>query len=147
MNITKEDRLAYAQVLQIIRYLNEKEREKIPNEVINNYEKYKEPNYKFEYNSNIDLNEQISEKTKVIIADLFVRYVASYEDRKEIYEREKKQYIKEELQKRANLKLKPLFEDNNKQDSITDKNLPVVVEKKSIFRKIILKIKSLFIKN
>ena len=82
MYITKEDRLAYVQVLQIIKYLNEKERAKIPNELINTYEKYKEPNYKFEYNSNIDLNEQISEKTKVIIAYLFVKYIASYEDRK-----------------------------------------------------------------
>ena len=44
-----------------------------------------------------------------------------------------------------NLKLNPLFEDNKKQDFITNKNLPVVVEKKSIFRKIILKIKKVSI--
>lgn len=139
MEVTKEYSIAYVQVLEVLKRLNKHEYEKIPKERIELYEKYKDNEYTFVLDETVDFNEQISNKAQAIIANLFVRFIATPKDRKEIYENEKAKFIEEELVKRKNINIKPLFSNkdelppNNQEQAIIIKETGFI---KNIFNKI-----------
>ncbi len=145
MEITKEYARAYVEVLEVIKYLKKEEYEKIPKSKIDLYEKYKDKDYKFVYKSDEELDDQISFQTKNVLANLFLKYISTYEDRNVFYEEGRKKTYEAELNKTYS-NLNPLFEEKNrvvqKQENtelITTQN-----EEKNIFIKILKKIKIFF---
>lgn len=136
MSITKEYSIACVEVLEILKGLTPQEFNRIPKERIELYESQKDENYKFQLDSNKDFNEQISSLAQSIIANLFVRFIATPEDRQKIYEEEKAEYIKEELEKLKKIKLNPLFEETNKKETA------LVIKKKGILERLTERIKN-----
>lgn len=149
MEITKEHRLAYVEVLEVLKRLDKTDYSKIPKEKIELYEKYKDRDYFFVLDDTKMLKTQISKKTKEVLANIFIKYISNEEDRKIIYEKKRKQYWDKEEQK-SNMKLNPLFENEtqvmNENISYQNKNQYLEIRRESIFKKILLKIKKFLIK-
>lgn len=141
--VTKEYSVAYVQVLEVLKGLSRKEFQRIPKEKIELYERYKDENYTFKLDNKINFNEQVSDVAQSILANLFVRYVATKEDKEEIYKREKQEFIEEEFKKRKNLSLKPLF-TNKDVKTISKEESLIVIKEEGIFKKLIHKLKEFF---
>ena len=109
---------AYAEVLDILKYISKEDYEKIPKSKIKVFEENSNKNYSFTYDENKTLDEQnVSEITKAIIAILFRDYWATKEQRYVIIK--KQQEIKEQKQKELMAK----FEQNK---NIPEKDLKKV---------------------
>lgn len=143
MNISKDYSIAYVQVLEVLKGLNKKEYEKIPKERIELYEKNKSRDYEFKLDKNRNFNDQISQEAQKIIANLFVRFIATPEDRIRIYEKEKKDFIKKELEERKKIKLNPLFKENNEIKQEVQQTA-LIIKREGILNNFIEKIKKLF---
>lgn len=135
--------IAYAEVVEILKYIPIKDYNKIPNNKIQVFEKYAQKDYKFVYNPEISLkNQNVSEKAKTIIALLFRDYWATQEQRDKIIAKENYDMQKLEKEKQEKYKTEDIFK-NKKQDDISN-NVAMVVYKESVFKRIIDKIKGIF---
>jgi len=135
---------AYAEVLEILKYVSKEDYNKIPKERIELFEKNANINYDFSYDINKTLDEQnVSKKAKTIIAILFRDYWATDAQREKI--KAKEQYdrkIKEE-ENREKYNSDNLFQKQdlvkNTEDIMTEE-VAMVEYKESIFRKIFNKL-------
>lgn len=148
---TKEDYAkAYTELLEVLKYVSKSSFEKIPKENIEMYEKLKDKNYEYHYNKNLEIDEQnISHLTTILIANLYIKYWASEEERKSIEENDKKELEKTENEKKAmynpdNLFINKRKIENKQNDVKPEENLSLtIVENKNIFKRIIEKLKSI----
>lgn len=140
MAITKEYRVAYTQVLEVLKYLKPEEYNRIPREKIELYEEYKDENLDFKYDIRKTMDSQISEEAKAVLANLFIKYISTLEDREKILQKERKEIYENELKKQQ-IKLNPLFEKKQEIISKEEVALVNVKENTNIFKKIFLKIK------
>lgn len=155
INYTKEEYAkAYTELLEILKYVSKSSFEKIPKENIEMYEKLKDNNYKYQYNTSLEIDEQnISHLTTILIANLYIKYWASEEERKNIEENDKRELEQIENEKKAIYNPDDLFIKNRKMESKqnntqTEEKLSLtIVENKSILKKIIEKLKSIIKKN
>ena len=148
MNIkTKE---IYSEVYQILNLLGNDYIDKLPTSLINMLREKREVNYNPEYTDDIPLNEQnIKKETMSIIALLYLNYWCEDEDEK----LEVKQILKSnednyqlELRERYNPDniFKNYKQESKKVEANIDDETSMIPYKKSIFRKIINKLKSAF---
>ena len=85
---------AYKEIIEILKYVNREEVNKIPREMLNMFEINKDKNYDFKIDSKKSFDKQnISIETKAILANIFRDYWATDDQRdriikKERYERE-----------------------------------------------------------
>lgn len=85
MEIDRKYANAYVEVLEILKYVDKQDYNKIPSDEIELLETYSNKNYSFTYNPEKSLDEQnVSETTKLIIAMLFLDYWASQKQKKKI---------------------------------------------------------------
>lgn len=78
---------AYSEILEIIKYLPEEEREKIPEEKIKFFEENCDKNYEFKYDSSKPLEEQeFLRETYAIIIILFRDYFATETQKEKLQE-------------------------------------------------------------
>lgn len=154
---TKEDYAkAYTELLEILKYFSKESLEKLPKENIEMYNLEKDKNYNFTYNEELELDEQnISKLTIILIANLYIQYLASEEERNAIKERDKKELEILENQKREMYNPDKIFE-NRKQGNLKyniedisklkqSENISLsIVKNQNIFAKIIEKIKLKF---
>lgn len=139
-----EYKKAYVELLEILKYISKEDRNKIPNEYIEFCKKNKDENYNFLYNIDREFNEQnIRKLTKLLFANLYIRYIATNKRKNEI----KKMFIYESKKEKQNNELKYSYQnlfhrkEKNKKNLIEEKSLVPV--KKNIFIKILDKIKTL----
>ncbi len=148
MNIkTKE---IYSEVYQILNLLGNDYIDKLPTSLINMLREKREVNYNPEYTDDIPLNEQnIKKETMSIIALLYLNYWCEDENEK----LEVKQILKSnednyqlELRERYNPDniFKNYKQESKKVEANIDDETSMIPYKKSIFRKIINKLKSAF---
>ncbi|MBQ8299157.1 MAG: hypothetical protein IJX99_04715 [Clostridia bacterium] len=84
---------AYTEVLEILKYVNKEDYEKIPRYIIENMEKEKDIEYQYSVTNFIDFNEQeMMKETEVILAVLFRDYWATKEQKMIIRAKEMKSY-------------------------------------------------------
>ncbi len=137
---------ACTELLEILQYLNKEDYDKIPNEKINSFMKNENSNYHFHYNPKIPFeNQDISEKTKYILANLFCEYWAN-DKQKEMIKNKRLQDHKAEEDKKCELyNTNNIFK--NKQDNTilaNEKKVELVPYQESIIKKIIKKITKFF---
>lgn len=148
MNIkTKE---IYSEVYQVLNLLGNDYIDKLPTSLINMLREKREVNYNPEYTDDIPLNEQnIKKETMSIIALLYLNYWCEDENEK----LEVKQILKSnednyqlELRERYNPDniFKNYKQKSKKVEANIDDETSMIPYKKSIFRKIINKLKSAF---
>ena len=139
---------AYTEVYTILQELNEEEYNKIPPEVIKTIEANRNEEYEYELDDELELKEQpMLPETKAILFNLFRDYLANPEQKTKIIRMQNEERQKNELKKQqmyntdlfANKPKKNVTENNNE-------TIQIVEYKGSIFKSILNKIKSFFIK-
>lgn len=141
---TKEDySKAYMELVEILKNVPREKLNKIPKELIYNYIKDMDKNHKYQYDVNLEFEEQETmHLTKILIANLYIQYWADDNERQQIKERERKELYELELSKKEKYNLGNLFKKKDNQDIKQSQEL-IIIEKKTILQKIIDKIKKL----
>lgn len=139
---------SYVEVLEIIKHIPDNEYKKIPKEKIKFYEQNKDKDYHFIYDTR-NFN-QLSRKTKAILVNLYKDYIASEEEKKEVDEILKLNSKKLELEKEKKYNPNTIFDNSNNFNMTNTKQkkneneIVCIQNKKSIFNKIIQKIKKFY---
>ena len=88
--VTNEYKIAYSEVLEILKYISTEEFNKIPNDMIEMFKENAMSNNDFIYDPNKTLQEQnVSELSRYIIAILFRDYWATDNQRQRILAKQK----------------------------------------------------------
>lgn len=144
--VATEYKIAYSEVLEILKYISKEEFNKIPSNMIEMFKANAGDENSFAYNPQKTLQEQnVSETARTIIAILFRDYWATAEQKEKILsvqnnEREK---IRQEKYNPDNLFKKPqqnqIIEENKQTE-----NIDMVQYKEPLLKRIINKIKNIF---
>lgn len=134
--VNTEYKIAYSEVLEILKYISKEEFNKVPQDMLEMFKTNASDENQFIYNPNKTLQEQnVSEIARTIIAILFRDYWATENQRQKIldkqyFDREKireKMYSPDNIFKKQNIQ--------NKENS-TINEIAIVEYKESIFTKI-----------
>lgn len=130
MESTKND--AYNEVLEVLKYISKDEYEKIPKEKINYYKQNKNETYNYRFDSE---NNKISRKACVLLVKLYITYIASDEEKNDIYKQLQINSDKIENEKRQLYNPDNLFKNNKTEDKKESSLVEVKAEKwyKKIF--------------
>jgi len=132
----------FKELSEIFKYIPEEQMKKIPDEIIKRIEEKKDNEYNYEVIHIEDFqNQNMLKETRAILAVLYRDYWASEEERKEIKEQERLEYINTDNELSNNNK--EIFIKNDKKIENEAKNA-IIVYKESFIRKIIKKIMSFF---
>ena len=146
---------AYTEVYTILQDLNEEEYNKIPPEVIETLDANRNKEYEYFLDDELELKDQpMLPETKAILFNLFRDYLATPEQKTKIIRMQNEARQKNELKKQqmynndvfANKSInKPTKIDENEVKANKEKK-QLVAYKENIFKRILNKIKSLFMK-
>lgn len=153
---------AYTEVYIILQDLNEEEYNKIPPEVIETLDANRNKEYEYFLDDELELKDQpMLLETKAILFNLFRDYLATPEQKTKIIRMQNEARQKNELKKqqmyntdvfankrsiqREELEKNKVLEENKTEANNEGKQ--IVIYKENIFRRILNKIKGLFIKN
>lgn len=138
---------AYTEVLEILKHIPEDEYARIPKSEINFYESNRDKNYKFIYNESVDAKDQnISREASAVIISIYMNYFANEKQKGIIYEILNQNSIRAEEKKKEKYNKDNMFEEKQFNDQTFKNNLPIEIKKENIIKRIINKIKSMFIK-
>lgn len=139
---------AYKEVLEILKYVQIEDYNKIPKTKIELFETYYNKDYVFEYDPKKTLNEQnVSKTAKAIIGILFRDYWATETQKDKIIAKQKYDRQQIEVKKQENYNPDNIFKNKNqntKQERTINNTVAMITYKESIFKKILNKIKSIF---
>ena len=108
---------AYKEVIEILKYLSEEDVKKIPEEMINMFEKNMDKEYKYTINKNKPFSEQIMLKeTREILAILYKDYWANEKQKERINNKLKNDIMINEQEKNKNYNPNDIFKTEEKND-------------------------------
>lgn len=150
---------AYKEIVEILKYVPEKSVNKISKEMRDMFEAKMDKNYSFEIDTAKPFEEQeLLEETKAILANIFRDYWATDYQKARIIEKENQDREEWERQKREEYNPNDIFKNRNvNNNGITqnvqeqlnqeyNKNLPIEVQKRNIFQRLLSFIKKLIYK-
>ena len=128
---------AYAEILEIIRNMEQHYKDKIPAKLIEFFEKNKDSNYQY----NIDVlnenqNTAFSQKTIDLLAMIELKYLATEEEKKLLNDALEKNEIKYQTELRDKYNPDNLFKNEETEVETVENSHSVVGYKTSIFSKI-----------
>ena len=151
MENINEYAIAYAEILEILKYIPKSDYDKIPKEKLNLFDIKKDKKYKFKYDPNKTLEENnVSKRAKAIIIILFRDYWSNDTQREKIVAKQNNSRKIIEIEKIKKYNYEDIFKKNNINKIETDKehnnssNMQMVVDKENFITKIINKIKKIF---
>lgn len=134
------------EVLTVLEYVDYKLKEKIPMNIYNYLKNWAyKSNYTFEFDETKSLEEQnISEQGKDFLALIYYSYIAEKNEKEQLEEiwKDNEDIYKNEIDNNLNFKNKS-YQSIQIDDSIKQE-VELMLYRKSIFEKIVLKIKSIF---
>ena len=139
---------AYTEVYTILQELNEEEYNKIPLEVVEAIKANRNEDYEYELDDELELKYQpMLPETKAILFNLFRDYLATPEQKAKIIRMQNEARQKNELKKQQ-IYNTDVFANKQKENQSSNNNetMQIVEYKESIFKRILNKIKSFFIK-
>lgn len=138
--------IAYTELIEILKYFPKSDLLKIPKDIILNYINYKNSNYNFFYNPDLEIDEQnVSKLTQILLANLYIDYLADKDEQEYIKNRDAEELLQLEKQKQEQYNIETIF-NNRKEKSIKNNtnattSLSVISSKENIFKKLFFKIK------
>ena len=139
---------AYKEVIEVLKYVPKKSVDKIPQTMLDTLNSKMDNNYNFSIDINKSFEEQeLLEETKAILANIFRDYWATPYQKERILEKEKYDRQKIEEEKRANCNydiFKKESKIENKENGLSNSNLPIEVKKENFYEKIIKFFKKIF---
>ena len=139
---------AYTEIHTILQELNEEEYNKIPPEVIKTIEVNRNEDYEYELDDELELKDQpMLPETKAILFNLFRDYLATPEQKAKIIRMQNEARQKNELKKQQ-MHNTDIFANKPKENLAKNSNetMQIVEYKESIFKRVLNKIKSFFVK-
>ena len=144
---------AYTEVIEILKHIPKEEYNKIPETEIQFYENNCDKNYKYVYDENKTIKEQpISREANAVIISIYMNYFANEKQKGIINEILKQNSINAENEKKKKYDINNGSSDedssNENDKKNTSENLPIEIndKKENFIKKIINKIKKLFVK-
>ena len=146
---------AYTEVYTILQDLNEEEYNKIPPEVIETLDANRNKEYEYFLDDELELKDQpMLPETKAILFNLFRDYLATPEQRTKIIKMQNEARQKNELKKQqmyntdvfANKSINKTTKVDENEVKTNNEEKQIVEYKENIFKRILNKIKSLFMK-
>lgn len=136
---------ALVEVLEILNFLEDEDRKKIPDDLIKFFEENKSKTYVANIQYEEDISKlQLKDKTRQILAGLYLDYLCTDENEKNEYKKVlRNQQNKYEKNLKENYSGNILFE-NNKYIPVSSDEQLTVIKKENIFTKIWNKLKNLF---
>lgn len=139
---------SHTELNEVIKKLSKQELEKIPEQVIKNIQETMDKEYIWKYDDTKELEEQnLMVETKALIVEMYERYLCS-EDKKEFwsnYDRICLNMIEEKKKEEYNpdniFKTKHMIKEE-----IENTKLPKEIKKENLFKRLVKKIMSFFIK-
>ena len=130
---------ALVEVDTILDYMVEEDYKKVPEEVIRAIKENKSEDYVFNYDEELELQDQILlEETKEILFNFFRDYWSTQEQKEKILEWQRESRAQNEMRKINNYKYTEIFSSNDKENNEQlCVQLQEVKDKENIFRKII----------
>lgn len=131
-----KERQCYSEVYDIINFLDEDLKKKIPQKWINFLENEKMNNYVTTINPYIPLEmQQIDKKTKIIISYLYIKYLCDDNEKKFFYDKEAKER-KDEIKKSEKLE-QDIFKKNDSSNNVDASDTKMmIVKKENLFVKL-----------
>lgn len=133
---------AYKEVIKVIEYLPEELYIKIPDEILENLYENMDKEYDFEISNFKDV--KFLKETEDILAVIYRDYLAGENEKRKIIIREKQEEIELEEEKRNKYSPDNIFEKRKDEYEKINIVLPVIVEKKNIFKRFLDYIKGIF---
>lgn len=134
---------AYKEVYIILKYVDSEDLKLIPKSFINMLEQNMNDDYKFEFDPNIEFeNQKLLRETKSILAYIFLHFWGNEEQKNIIKAKFKQDLIEDEEEKKIKFPITNIFESRQKNNVISEENVQLVQYKKeNILTKIINKMK------
>lgn len=129
MLLGTNEKESISEVLEILSYMEEEYKNKIPTKFLRFLQDNKDINYKNHIDSNIDIASQITkDKTRVILGIIFYNFWSTEEEKKEFEEILRKNEVNKQEEADKLYKYEDLF---RKKASIrNDNNLPIEIKEK-----------------
>lgn len=145
--IRERDKKAFKEVYVILKYLEENELKKIPLDIIEALEDNMDYNYEYEMNDDINLEKQeLLPETKAILFNLFRDYLSEPWQKEKIIKMQNEERKKNDLNKQKKYNIDVFKKKQKKKIEQTQKQpVELVKYKENIFKKILDKIKKLFL--
>ena len=141
-NIPQEYAMAYVEICEVLKRMEEMYYNKIPQYILDKFENLKSNSYKFKYDNNKELKDQkLMPKTKDILAMLFIDYLASENEKQIIKEKQQEYKTQKEKKLQEKYDINELFQKKNR--SISKQNTYLVEYKKPLYLRILNKIKNI----
>lgn len=155
MTITQNYKNAFAEVYEIISFLDDEDYNKIPQDVISVIEQNRNLDYEYEMNDEVDIFSQpMLPETKAILFNFFRDYWATDIQKDKIFKMQREELEKLEREKQLKYGVDNIFKKNNEQPDDTNSTLEndnsnqstaiIEVKKQNIFIRILNKIKAFF---
>ena len=129
MLLRTNEKESISEVLEILSYMEEEYKNKIPTTFLRFLQDNKDINYKNHIDANVDIASQITkDKTKVILGIIFYNFWSNKEEKKEFEKILRENEIKKEEEADNLYKYEDLFK--NKTNVINENNLPVEIKDK-----------------
>lgn len=144
--VTTEYKIAYSEVLEILKYISKEDFNKVPRNMIEMFKANASTENKFKYNPEKTLKEQdVSEIARIIIAILFRDYWATEIQKQKILAKQNfdRKNIKKEKYNPDNLFKKNKTDESIEKDIQTE-NMSIVEYKEPLYKRFITKIKNIF---
>lgn len=132
---------AYKEVYVILKNIDKKDYDAVPQDFIAMLESNMNREYEFEVHSNEDFEKQeLLQETKTILAYLYLNYWGTDEEKRIIKQKFKQDILKDEEKKREKYNTNEIFEKEPKKEE----NSIVEYKKENLFTKLVNKIKEFF---
>lgn len=142
--MTETYREAFAEVYEIIKYIDVNLKNKIPKNLIGSIKDNMSTSYKFQYDKMKKLKEQnIKRETRAILSVIYRDYICEENIKKEIIQKDKIELTEHEKKKKAKFKQTEIFAKKQIQNNKEEKAIQII-KKQNIIFKIIEKIKDLW---
>ena len=143
--VNQKSAIAYVEILEIIKNLEPELSKKIPNKIINFFEENKAKDYEYSLDKTKDFSEQVfTEETGGLLALLFLNYLGTEEENKEVKNAliSNENKYQEELREKYNPD--EIFKNKNQDNETQETKALTVIEKLPWYKKIINSILSIF---
>ena len=144
MKITKEQAMAYTEVIEVLKYIPKEEYDKIPKEIIKYYKDNMDTSYEFKIDTEKTFEEQeLLEKTKLVLAILFRDYWATEEQKEKIKRKEEYDIEKLEQEKKQIYNTDNIFKERQ-ENKIEETKALVEYKKESWYDKFLKFMRRIF---
>lgn len=145
---TKEYAKAYTEVIEILKHVPDEDVKKIPKEKLDFYKENMDKTYNYEVDETKEFKEQqMLDKTKAVLANIYRDYWASSTEREEIKAKQKQELYMLEEEKRKKYNPDDIFKNKKQPNTVENTNKPVEIKKETFFNRLISLIKGFFNKS